>query len=71
MAEAVSDSEDDQPASSDGYDSEEEEKKSMKKKKKTSKDEAHAQCVDILNGMDSRFERSGCVNSISALNQRK
>jgi hypothetical protein len=66
VAEAVSDSEDDQPVTSVGSDSEEEERKSKKRKKKTAKDEAHAQCVDILNTMNPKARKKLCKYYISS-----
>ena len=66
VAEAASDSEDDQSATSVGSDSEEEEKKSKKRKKKISKDEAHVQCVEIMNRMDRKKMCKFYISSVSA-----
>ena len=70
VAESASDSEGERSASSVDSDSEEERKKSGKRKKKTLTDkpqlEAHAQCVDILNAMDSKARKKLCKFYISS-----
>ena len=66
MTETASDSEDDQKTNSAGSDSEEEEKKSKKRKKKISKDEAHVQCVEIMNRMDRKKMCKFYISSVSA-----
>jgi hypothetical protein len=65
VADVVSDSEDNNPASLNDSDSEEEVKKSKKRSKKTSKAQAHAQYVNILSQMDPKARKKLCKHFIS------